>query len=36
MLGILAYGRKQVEEGKLTDHDDFFAQLKDEDASSTK
>lgn len=31
MLRILAHGRKQVEEGKVTDHDDFFAQLEAED-----
>lgn len=27
MLRLLAHGRKQIDEGKLTDHDDFFAQL---------
>ena len=31
MLRILAHGRKQVEEGKVTDHDEFFAQLEAED-----
>jgi len=34
MLRILAHGRKQVEEGKLSDHDDFFAQLAAEDDES--
>ena len=34
MLRILAHGRKQVEEGKVTDHDDFFAQLEAEDNES--
>jgi prevent-host-death family protein len=34
MLRILAHGRKQVEEGKLTDHDDFFAELEAEDNQS--
>jgi prevent-host-death family protein len=34
MLRILAHGRKQAEEGKLSDHDDFFAQLAAEDDES--
>jgi len=34
MLRILAHGRKQVEEGKVTEHDDFFAQLDAEDQKS--
>ncbi|MBB5368143.1 MULTISPECIES: type II toxin-antitoxin system Phd/YefM family antitoxin [unclassified Janthinobacterium] len=36
MLRILAQGRKQVSDGKLTDHDDFFAQLGTEDIPSIK
>ncbi|MYM85429.1 antitoxin, Phd family protein [Duganella sp. FT50W] len=28
MLRILAFGRQQIEEGKVTDHHDFVAQLK--------
>lgn len=28
MLRILAHGRKQIDEGKVTDQDDFFAQLE--------
>lgn len=32
MLRLLAHGKKQVEEGKVTDHDDFFAQLDAEDS----
>jgi len=31
LLRILAHGRKEVEDGKVTDHDDFFAQLEAED-----
>lgn len=27
MLRLLAHGRKQIEEGKTTGHDDFYAQL---------
>jgi prevent-host-death family protein len=27
MLRILAHGKKQIEDGKVIDHDDFFAQL---------
>ena len=34
MLRILAHGRKQVEEGRVTDHDEFFAQLEAEDNES--
>ena len=34
ILRILAHGRKQIEEGKVTDHDEFFAQLADEDKES--
>jgi prevent-host-death family protein len=34
MLRILAHGRKQVEDGKVSDHDDFFAQLAAEDTES--
>ncbi len=32
MLRLLAHGKKQIEEGKVTDHDDFFAQLDTEDS----
>lgn len=35
MLRILAYGKKQIEEGKITDHDDFFAQLEAEDKKTS-
>lgn len=31
LLRILALGKKQIEEGKTTDHDDFFAELEKED-----
>lgn len=31
MLRILAHGQRQIEEGKVVDHDDFFAQLEAED-----
>lgn len=31
LLRILALGKKQIEEGKITDHDDFFAELEAED-----
>jgi hypothetical protein len=34
MLRILAHGQKQIEEGKVTDHDDLFAQLEAEDKES--
>lgn len=34
MLRILAHGQKQIEEGKVTDHDDLFAQLDAEDKES--
>jgi hypothetical protein len=30
MLHILALGQKQIEEGKVTDHHDFVAQLEAE------
>lgn len=30
MLRILAHGRNQIEDSKLTEHDDFFAQLESE------
>ncbi|HEU4845153.1 MAG TPA: type II toxin-antitoxin system Phd/YefM family antitoxin [Burkholderiaceae bacterium] len=28
LLRILAHGKQQIDEGKVTDHDDFFAQLE--------
>jgi prevent-host-death family protein len=31
LLRILALGKKQIEEGRVTDHDDFFATLDAED-----
>ena len=31
MLRLLAHGRKQIEDGKVTGHDDFFAQLDAQD-----
>jgi len=31
LLRMLALGRKQIEEGKTTDHDAFFAELERED-----
>ena len=31
MLRILAHGQKQIEHGKVTDHDDLFAQFEAED-----
>jgi prevent-host-death family protein len=34
MLRLLAYGTKQIENGKVTDHDEFFAQLEAEDKES--
>lgn len=34
MLRVLAHGKKQIDEGKLIDHDDFFAQLDAEDKQS--
>ncbi|MES2742484.1 MAG: type II toxin-antitoxin system Phd/YefM family antitoxin [Pseudomonadota bacterium] len=34
MLRILALGRKQIEEGKVIDHDDVVALLEDEDNES--
>ena len=33
MLRLLAHGRKQIEDGKVIDHDDFFAQLDAEDSA---
>lgn len=32
LLRILALGRKQIEEGNVTDHEDFFAELEKDDA----
>ena len=32
LLRILALGKRQIEEGRVTDHDDFFAELEAEDA----
>ena len=32
MLRILAHSMRQVEEGKVADHDDFFARLAAEDS----
>lgn len=32
LLRILALGRKQIEEGNVTDHEDFFAELEQDDA----
>jgi prevent-host-death family protein len=34
MLRILAHGQKQIEQGKVTDHDDLFAQFEAEDRES--
>jgi prevent-host-death family protein len=34
MLRLLAHGRKQIEDGKVTDHDDFFVQVEVEDTES--
>jgi prevent-host-death family protein len=34
MLRILAHGQKQIEQGKVTDHDDLFAQFEAEDKES--
>lgn len=31
LLRIVAVGKKQIEEGRVTDHDDFFAALEAED-----
>lgn len=31
MLRILAHGKQLIEEGKVTEHDEFFAQLEVED-----
>ncbi|MBB3118638.1 type II toxin-antitoxin system Phd/YefM family antitoxin [Pseudoduganella violacea] len=31
MLRILVHGQKQIAEGKVSDHDDFFKELEDED-----
>ena len=31
LLRIFAYGRKEIEEGKVTDHDEFMAELEAED-----
>jgi prevent-host-death family protein len=36
LLRILAHGQKEIEEGKVTDHDDFFAELEEEDRESSK
>lgn len=36
MLRILALGRKQIEEGKVLDHDDVVALLEAEDIESLK
>ena len=34
MLRILAHGQKQIEQGKVTDHDELFAQFEAEDRES--
>jgi prevent-host-death family protein len=34
MLRILAHGQKQIEEGKVTDHNELFAHLEAEDKES--
>jgi prevent-host-death family protein len=34
MLRVLAHGQKQIEEGKVTDHDDLFVQFEVEDKES--
>lgn len=34
LLRVLAHGKTQIEAGKLTDHDDLFAQLDAEDEAS--
>jgi prevent-host-death family protein len=34
MLRVLAHGQKQIEEGKVTDHDDLFARFEVEDEES--
>ena len=34
MLRVLAHGQKQIEEGKVTDHHDLFAQLEAQDKES--
>ena len=34
LLRVLAHGQKQIEQGKVTDHDDVFAQLEAEDKES--
>lgn len=34
LLRIFAFGRKQIEDGKVTDHDDFMAELEAEDNQS--
>ena len=34
MLRVLAHGQKQIEEGKVTDHDDLFARFDVEDKES--
>lgn len=31
LLRILALGKQQIEEGNVTDHDDFFAELEKDD-----
>ncbi|MES2019229.1 MAG: type II toxin-antitoxin system Phd/YefM family antitoxin [Pseudomonadota bacterium] len=32
LLRILALGKQQINEGRVVDHDDFFAELENEDA----
>lgn len=34
MLRVLAHGQKQIEDGKVTDHHDLFAQLEAQDKES--
>lgn len=34
LLRLLALGRKQIDEGNVTDHEDFFAELEKEDAGT--
>jgi prevent-host-death family protein len=34
MLRMLAHGQKQIEQGKVSDHDDLFARLEAEDGES--
>ena len=34
MLRMLAHGQKQIEQGKVTDHDDLFARFEAEDGET--